>query len=63
MIDIIYLINKQLLSNSYIVQMFVIAKNIIRNSNTNIMKLFVNAMPIRYTKPVIPKLVTDNPSK
>lgn len=43
--------------------MFFIAKNLARSSSFQFMKLLKVNMGIRNIKPVIPKLVTDNPSK
>lgn len=43
--------------------MIAIAKNLVRTTNFSFVKMISINMGIRYTKPVIPKLVTDNPSK
>ena len=43
--------------------MFVIAKQLVRISGSNFIKLTNLNMGIRNIKPIIPKLVTDNLSK
>ncbi len=40
-----------------------IAKNLIKTSTFSFRNLLSIKMNIRNTKPIIPKLVTDNPSK